>query len=239
MIRLLPFILIPILIVSGLGYWRFVSSKANLNTSKQSQQEGPFEVPASLPDASLEDRVKSLEDILGKLAPQVNSLKSTSSQTVSSNSLDSRLSDVAGDITELKARVSALEKATPAPQNLSKSTVYIPLGSGGGPWGNLDWYSTPEYEISLDSANYPGYTGMVLEVTYRLVEAVGTGSVRLYNVTDNSATSGQVDTTSSSLSLKATSSFQLPSGSKTYRLQVKSTQSKDLYIQSARIRVNF
>lgn len=236
MVRLLPFVLIPILIVAGLGYWRFKVSKPKL-TVPQSQEEA-IEVPKTLPSASLEDRVKTVEDLVTKLVTQVNNLKSPTPQ--SNSSVDSKLNSLDASVTELKARVSALEKATPAPAAASsQASVYVPLGSGGGPWGDKDWYTTAEYEISLDPANYPGYKGMVLEVTFRLGEAAGTGSVRLYNVTDSSAVSGQLDTTSSTFSLKTSSSFTLPSGTKTYKLQIKSTQGASLYIQSARIKVTF
>lgn len=253
MIRLLPFILIPVVLVIGLGWWRYSASKQTLTTSSEEKIEvieGPVEVPKTLPNATLEERVTVLEETLVKLINSVNAMKaqtsksqasqSQSSSSNSSSSSTSRSADAA--ITELKARVSALESATPAPaatSNTSKSVIYIPLGSGGGPWANTDWYSLSEYEISLDPANYPGYTGMVLEVTFRLVEAAGTGSVRLYNVSSSTAASGQLDTTSSSYELKSSSSFTLPSGVKTYRLQIKSSSNKDLYIQSARIKVNF
>lgn len=239
MLRLLLIILIPVLILTGLGYWRYAITRQNLESPKINQDLNVVEVPKTVPGASIEDRVKILEEIATKLVEQINSLKS-SSKSESNTSLDSKLSNLEIQITELKSRVSALERISPAPvATSSKSSVYIPLGSGGGPWTNTDWYATYEYEISLDPANYPGYTGMVLEVTLKLGEAVGTGSVRLYNVTDNTATSSQVDTTSTTFSLKTTSSFKLPSGSKTYKLQVKSTSNKELFIQSARIKVNF
>lgn len=237
MLRLLPFILVALLILGALGYWRFFAAKQSLETAQTEVVESPLEVPKTLPGASLEDRIKNLEDTITSV---VNKVNATPKPTTDS-SLDSRLNSAESQVTELKVRVSSLENATPAPQVTSSksSTVYIPLGSGGGPWANTDWYSMPEYEVSLDPANYPGYTGMVLEVTFRLVEAAGTGSVRLYNVTDSSATSGELTTTSSTFSLKTTSSFKLVSGTKTYRLQVKSTANKDLFIQSARIKVNF
>lgn len=238
MIRLLPFILIAVVVLGGLGYWRYEASKPALESPEKQVDSSPIEVPKTLPAASLEDRVKSLENLVTKIVSSINTLKSSISQNSSSSSFDS----LNAQVTELKARVSALENVTPAPAaagTSSKSTVYIPLGSGGGPWGNQDWYSTPEYEISLDPANYPSYTGMSLEVTFKLAESAGTGSVRLYNVTDSSATSGQIDNQTSALSLKTTSSFKLASGTKTYRLQIKTTEGKDLFIQSARIRVNF
>lgn len=238
MIRLLPFVLIPILIIAGLGYWRVTSTKQNLITSQSDETESPIEVPKTLPGATTEDRVKELEDTVTELVAQVNKLKSANSQTENSSSLDLRLKDVEANSTELKARVSALEKATPAPASGGKSTVYIPLGAGGS-WSDLDWNSLAEYEISLNPDSYPGYTGMYLEANFRLEESAGTGSVRLYNTTDGSAVSSQLDTTSTSFSLQTTLSFKLPSGTKTYRLQVKSTQRKQVFIQSARIRVSF
>ena len=238
MIRLLPFILIPILLLAGLGYWRFQASKPNPVTSQTDSSSGPVEVPATLPGATTEDRVKALEDVISKLVVQINALKPAASPSQSTNS-DSRLTTIEGSITDLKTRVIALEKATPVPASASKSVVYIPLGSGGGPWTNSDWTTLNEYQISLDPSNYPGYSNMVLEINFRLSDPTGTGSVRLYNSSDNSTVSSQLDTTSSTYELKTTSSFTIPSGSKSYKLQIKSSESKELFIQSARIKVSF
>lgn len=238
MIKFLPFILVALLVLGGLGYFRFFAAKQSLQTfsSPTEVSEEPVEVPKTLPGASLEDRVKGLEDTITSLVNKVN----VTPKPTSDPALDSRLKSAETAVTELKARVSSLEKASPAPAaTSSKSTLYIPLGSGGGPWADQNWYSMPEYEISLDPANYPGYSGMVLEVTFRMVEAAGTGSVRLYNVTDGSAVSGQLDTTSTIFALKTSPSFTLSTGTKTYRLQVKSTSNRDIFIQSARIKVNF
>lgn len=237
MLRLLPIILIPALILTGLGYWRYATTRQNLESPKINQDLNIVEVPKTLPGAAIEDRVRILEDLVTKLVGQVNSLKS-STKIESNTSLDSKLSNLEALVAELKSKVSVLEKATPAPAAISKSSVYIPLGSGGK-WGDKDWFTTQEYEVSLNPDNYPGYTGMVLEATFKLAENSGTGSIRLYNATDGSAISSQLDTTSNSYSLKTSSSFTLPTGVKTYKLQVKSSQGSDLYIQSARIKVNF
>ncbi len=241
MIKLLPFILIPILVLAGLGYWRYSSSKTSLVSPQTSVvDQAPVEVPKTLPNATLEDRIKALEDLTVKLTAQLNSLKSQPSLTTNSTSSDSRISDLESSGTELKARVSALEKVTPgAAASSSQSTIYIPMGSGTGPWTNTDWFTLGEYEISLDPSSYPGYTGMSLEVNFRLVDPTGTGSVRLYNTTDSSVVSSQLDTVSTSFSLKTSSIFKLAGGQKTYKLQVKSSGGKELYIQSARIKVNF
>lgn len=240
MIRLLPVILIIILILGGLGYWRFIYSQSNtieLQTAQQNLLDSPTEVPKTLPQTTFEDRIKTLEDVVSKLVSQVNSLKSPATQTQPNASVDSTINALNTSITELKIRVSVLEKVTPA-SSVSQSTQYIPLGSGGY-WENSDWFTTTEYQISLNPDNYPGYSAMNLEVTFRIIDSLDIGSVRLYNVTDSSTTLSQVDTSSSSFVLVSSSSFKLATGTKTYKLQVKSTQGKGLFIQSARIKVTF
>lgn len=236
MVRLLLIIFVPVLLaIGGFLYFRFQSPDLTSPDSSADSVQEPQEVPRTLPEGSLGDRVKTLEKEVGTINTKTTS---SSPNPQSSDLLDSRIQALEAAVISLNSKVANLEKATPAPVSSSQTTVYIPLGSGGF-WGNVDWYSLAEYEISLDSSNYPGYKGMQLEVIFRLVEAVGTGYVRLYNLTDSSAVSGELSTTSTSFSLKTSSTFTLPSGAKTYKLQIKSSQGKDLYIQSARIKVNF
>lgn len=234
-IKILPFVLIPVLVLAALGYWRFIYLPKSTLKEPAKKIEAQ-EVPKSLPSLNEGDKIASLEQSVKNLAGEIDKLKSAKETGGS----DTRITNAESSITELKARVSSLEKATPAPAApTGQSAVYIPLGSGGGPWANTDWYTTGEYEVSLDPGNYPNYTGMYLEASFRLAEAVGTAYVRLYNTTDGSATSSQLDTTSTSFLLKTSSSFKLAAGTKTYKLQVKSSEGKNLFIQNARIRVNF
>lgn len=228
MIRLLPFILIPVLVLGGLGYWRYESLKSVLTAPQDTQSTRSVEVPKTLPTAS------SDSNILSTPTPKAQTT------TVSSSASDIRLNALDAQVTELKARISALEKSTitTTGSSTSKATIYIPLGSGGS-WSNTEWATLPEYEVSLNPDNFPGYTGMNLEVTFRLDDPSGTASVRLYNVTDSSSTSSQLDSTSSAYALKSSSSFTLVSGTKTYRLQAKSSGGKIIFIQTARIKVTF
>ncbi len=232
MIRLLPFILIPVLILGVLGYWRYESLKSVLTAPQTSQQDGPVEVPKTLPTSN------SDSSVLPTPTPK------TQSSSVSSAASDTRLNALDAQVTELKARVSSLEKTTTTTTNTntnsstSKATIYIPLGSGGN-WSNTDWTTLPEYAVSLNPSNFPGYTGMSLEITFRVDDPSGIASVRFYNVTDNSVTSSQLDTASSIFVLQSTSSFTLASGTKTYRIQGKTSGGKALFIQTARIKVTF
>lgn len=238
MIRLLPFILIPLLLLGGLGYWRFVAERESPDDSEEEEIQAPVEVPKTLPGASLDDRVESLEKVVEKLVTQVNNLKSSSKEPVS-NSSDSTSQDVESDITELKARVSALEKTTPAPAvTSSKSTIYIPLGSGGSV-ASVDWTSLNAFQINLDPSQYPGYSSMQLEVNMRLNQPGGTLYARLYNSSSGGAISSELSSTSTSSSVFTSSTFTLPTGSKTYILQAKTSDGTQGFLDTARIKVNF
>ncbi len=244
MLRFLPVVLVITLVIGGLGYWRFIAARPALTTpetTKENTQESDLvEVPKTLPQASIEDRVKALEDLTVKLVEQINSLKSASKDGKSGSPDDAKLNLLDASVTELKMRVSALEKATPQPvSSTSKSsTVYIPLGSGGTS-DDANWYSLSGYEISMDPGEYSGYTGMQLEVSMKLNEKVGTANARLLNSSDNSAVSSEVTTTSDSFTLLSTGGFKLPAGRKTYQLQLKSSQNRTIQLQNARIKVNF
>lgn len=236
MIKLLPFIVIPVLILSVLGYWQYSVNKQALTTPQSNQQntEDLIEVPKTLPATTIEDRSSSLENT-------VKNLVSPSPQSKTLTSSDSRFKDIDAAIADLKSRLSVLEKATPAAPltSTSRYPLYIPLGSGGGPWGNTDWHKLDEYTVILNSEDYVGYSSMQLEVNFRLAEPTGKGSVRLYNVTDQAAVSPQVDNSTATFSTQASGTFKLASGQKTYTLQMKSTEARSLFIQSARIKVNF
>ncbi len=154
MIRILPFILVVILILGGLGYFRFFAAKQSLTTSQTNTEASstPVEVPKTLPGATLEDRVNALEDSVKNIVSKVNTQGSSQTDV----SLDSRLKIVEAGVTELKARVTSLENsASPAPSSSSsKSTIYIPLGSGGQVT-DQGWSSLNTFQISLDPSQYP------------------------------------------------------------------------------------
>ncbi len=226
--------LIPIIMLSGLMCWRYLTNQQALSASQTIQQETTLnEVPKTLPAVGTEANTASLQDTTTQASPVPRNTGSTVS--------DSRIKDVESAITNLRARVSALEKATPSVPAVttSKYPLYIPLGSGGGPWGNADWYKLDEYMVTLNSEDYAGYSSMQLEVNFRLAEPTGKGSVRLYNVTDQAAVSSQVDNSTATFSTQTSGTFKLASGQKTYTLQMKSTEARSLFIQSARIKVNF
>lgn len=234
MLKILPVVLILLLITGGLFWWRFSATEQNLASPTAEEAESPIEVPKTLPGASLDDRVKALEDSVTSVVNKINTPKS---QTDSS--LDSRLNNVESAITELKARVSSLEKASPVPVSTSsKAPLYIPLGSGGQ-ISDVNWSSLGAFQASIDPSQYAGYSNMQLEVTIRLNQPGGTAYARLYNNTNSSVVSSEVSTTSTSATIATSSGFTLSSGAKTYILQAKSSDGSQVFIDNARIKVNF
>lgn len=235
MIKFLPFILLALLILGGLGYWRFFATKQSLENPQTQVSQELVEVPKTAPGASLEDKFKSLEETVTALVNKVNAIPKPTTDP----SLDSRLKSAESGVTELKARVSSLENATPAPAaTSSKSTVYIPLGSGGQTT-DTNWTSLNSFQINLDPAQYPGYKNMQLEVNMRLNQPGGTLFARLYNLSSGSSVSSEITTTSTTSSTSSSQTFTLPSGSKSYVLQAKTSDGTLGFLDNARIKVNF
>lgn len=234
-IRILPIIFLIILAVGGLVYWRFFVIKSNSPSLTTSQTDiEPVEVPKQLPNATLEERVQVVEKALTEVIKKVNA---ASGQTDSS--LNARVSAVEASITDLKVQIANLPTASSAPSaSSSKSTIYIPLGSGGSV-ASVDWTPLNTFQITLDPSQYPGYTSMQLEVNMRLVQPGGTLYARLYNNSSSSVTSSELSSTSTNSSVYTSSTFTLPSGSKTYVLQAKTSDGSQAFLDTARIRVNF
>lgn len=239
MIKILPFIIVAFLIVGGLFYFRFHAAQQDLTTSSSTAQSSPIEVPKTAPGATLDDRVTALESSVKAIADKINSISST--QTPSS--LDSRLKNVESSITELKARVASLEnsstaKTTTTTTNSSKSTIYIPLGSGGQ-INSTNYSSLNTFQINLDPSQYSGYSSMQLEVNMRLNQPGGTLSARLLNNNSGSAISSEISTGSTSSVIVSSTGFTLPSGSNNYVLQAKTSDGSQAFLDYARIKVNF
>lgn len=233
-----PVVAALLILIFGYFYIQFGKNPSTAKLSLSGSSQGPAEVPQNLPDTQ---RLENLETSVSSLIDQFNSLKSSisgaSPQTQTSASVDYRLKTLETTALDLKSRVSALEKASPAPAT-NKFPLYIPLGTGSTS-GDQNWVSILTYQVTLDPADYPGYTNAILEVNMKLAQASGTGYARLYNSTDSSATSSEISTTSDKYSWLSSSTFTLSSGSKTYQLQLKSATGTEISIQNARLKINF
>ena len=240
---MLPLGVVILIIAAASGYFIFFANDPPKPASPAPQQAlDQLKQTTQLVSQSESDKIKLLTAAVLELKSQidgVNQTKQVPGAVSSSNSeqiasLEDRVVNLQTQITQLSASPATTTQAT-----ANKSpVVYIPLGSEGQ-GGNTDWYTLTNYEIQLNPADYPGYTNMQLEVSFRLAQDSGTGYSRLFNATDNADVGISVQTTSSSPQWYQSYFFKPASGTKTYRLQIKSVTGTQIYVQSARIRVNF
>lgn len=185
----------------------------------------------------------------GGLLEQIKKVTSSAEpQAVSKISLEDHVTLLENTVSVLQKRLDILEKnqgIKPVSPSSSPATsitavpAYIPLGAGGNT-NDQNYFSMEAYQISIDPLEYPGYTSMQLEVSFKSDQNSGPTYVRLYNSTDSSAvTNSEVSGTSDKYKLLTSPKFTLASGRKTYVLQVKNNSNTQTHIQSARIKVSF
>ncbi len=223
------------LVVGGMIYYRY-RAISNLNLPPLPNVVNQL----SLTNPTVEGRLTTVEDALAVLINKVNTGSSTtvaSSATVTTG-VEGRIQSLENTVANLQVQINQLKSGT-TEVTTEKSPLYIPLGTGGVV-NSRDWITLDGYQVTIDSSDYPGYSGAYLEINMRLNEPKATKAfARLYNSTDGSVTSGEVSTTATIYSLASTSSFQLASGKKTYKLQIKSTDTGEIFIQDARIKITF
>lgn len=243
MIKLLPLALVMMLILGALLYFRFTPGKIALPASSTSTSVSPTAVPSSgislKPTSSdINERLRAVEEAVPLLAKKVNS-NSQGSNTYqpTSQATEAKIKNLESLVTSLQQQIDQLKNTSTTTPTSSKSVVYIPLG-GSVSSTSQDWATIEGFQISLDPADYPGFKNMQLEVNIKLAQSIGTGYVRL--MTGGSAVaSSDASTTAATYTLASSGNFTLASGRKTYQLQIKTDKGYELYLQSARIKVNF
>lgn len=237
MVRFLPVLLVVVAMVSVVVYIRFfraVEPQPTASTPETIETTLPPSVQG-LPLAQVSQAPKPTAT-----PPVINPAGSALSNL---SAVEARVKSLETTVTNLQAQLNqqnqTAQTTAPAAGSSKRSPVYIPLGSGGQ-WNDQNWFSLTSYEVSVDPAEYEGYSNMQLEVNMRLVQAAGKAYARLYNVTDGSEiASSEVSTESEKAVLLTSTIFKLPVGRKTYRLQVKSTYGFNIELQTARIKVSF
>lgn len=162
---------------------------------------------------------------------------SSSSATLNSfSNLNTRVLTLETEVNDLKDQINQLKDAS-ASGHLG--SIYIPLGYGGSAT-TLDYSTINDYQISLDPADYSGYTGVSLELSLRVFQGNGTAYARLINTTDNQAIyQSEVSTQNQNYIWLYSPQFTLSAGKKIYKLQLKTITGYEADIQNARLKVSF
>lgn len=236
--RFLPIIL-PILavVVLGLIGWRVVNNQS-ISTIKTD--------PQAKAEEAIDNRVRELEFVVTDLVSKVGSL-SPSKSTVT----EDRVKKLEDSLNDIKSRVVTLEQSkttsasttTTATSQTSSSTStkapsYVPL-SWSGESKSTSWASITGQEFTINPADYSGYKTMQLEVSL-LIFQNGTAYARMEDKAAGTAVlASEVSTTATDYTWLTSATFTLPSGSKTYRLQLKSLTGYAAQVQNARLKINF
>ncbi len=239
MVKLLPVVAVIILAAVVYFRWFYTSNEATPTPSSTITKTFFPNQPAPVTtDTNL--RLTNLEAAIIELAKKIASISNTSSDT-KIKTLQTDMADLQNRLARLERGGSAVPTAVPTvTASTNKSPVYIPLG-GGISNDDQNWSKDNLCcQISIDPADYPGYSNIQLEATTRVDSSGGEGHVRLYNVTDSTEiSSSDIYTTSNQNSLITSNGFKLAAGRKTYGIQTKTTSSKTEYLQTARLKVNF
>ncbi len=234
MLKILIIAVLIIAVGTGYAFYNYLKKptpKGNIVSSVPVTKAPPVSSSSATLPEGLDDE---------KVTPNINVSDPNLSDSSKISLLESKLA-------VLQRRVETLEKgsgtstiqASSTPTQTSKSTQYIPLGSGGN-FTDRVYANFGGYIANIDPSSYPGYTGMQLEVSLRLNQPGEKVKARIFNSTDGSAISNsEVSTTSTSYVLLTSSNFTLPTGNKTYQMQVQSTDGVETFVQTARIKINY
>lgn len=243
MIKFLPIGVLIFLVVAVGGFlWIKRSETKPTQQIKQLKDiSGQTNINTFAP-VSNDDRIKILEDAVIVLAKKVNGESGSTSATTG---LDSRVSSLEDKVTALQRQISQPQpKMTPIPTSAVNSSVkqppsYIPLGWVASS-SALDWTTVTTQSIIIDTNDYPGYTSAVFEAFLMPYQGNGKAYARLYNGTDTQSIGGsEVSVSAIDYTWVSSSNFSLPSGKKTYNIQLKTTTGYASTVQNARIKIIF
>ncbi len=129
------------------------------------------------------------------------------------------------------------EKITPSKVTTQPQTIYIPLG-GGGSTANTTWTDVGNAEVYFDLNDYPNLVEARFEGFIRVKNGNGKAFARLYDVTHSIGVQGSdIESDSENFTLVISSPLSFWQGKNLYRIQLKSLNGYDAYLDSGRIKL--
>jgi hypothetical protein len=233
-----------LILVSGIVAYKvfFPSKSSNPSLTESSLNSITSSGFVASPSATVDERLKNLEYAVGNLVTDIKSTGTglgTTKTTTTTTALETRVKTLETSLLDIQARLKTLEanKTTTTTSSSSKSDSFIPL-NWTGTTTSTDWTSITSQVISVNPADYSGYTAMKFEVQMKLDSTGGRGYARLFNQDDNSViTLSEASTDQSTTTWTSSGSFTLPSARKSYYLQIKSTTNYQTSVENAQLRV--
>lgn len=158
------------------------------------------------------------------------------------------VSDTCGEkcIAEIKRAIVLLSTPIPnlnyqTPSSTKKQISYIPLG-GSFTTTKTDWTDIKITDVTVDFGNDYGKEAKISwEASLKVANANGTAYARILDATHGTAVDGsEISLTNNSVSTLVLSGLINPwSGKNTYRVQVKSLNSSEVFFDNGRIKVSY
>ncbi len=147
-------------------------------------------------------------------------------------------------ISQAMATVSGKEtiKETKAVEKASKETsqakvIYIPLG-GSGSTASTSWADVGNAEVYFNIDDYQNVDRIYFEGYIRVKNGNGKAFARLYDVTHSIGVQGSdIETINENFTMVESGTLSFWRGKNLYRIQVKSLNGYDAYIDSGRIKI--
>ena len=159
-------------------------------------------------------------------------------ETTCQQLIDEKISQAVATLSgkETTKETKTVEKTTT--QKASQPQVlYIPLG-GGETTINRDWADVGNAEVYLDLNDYPNLDKAYFEGFIKVKHGNGKAFARLYDVTHSIGVQGSdIETASENFTLVESGSLNFWQGKNLYRVQVKSLNGYEAYIDSGRIKI--
>jgi len=157
-----------------------------------------------------------------------SSTVSETCETTCQQTIDEKISQA---IATLSGKETTNQK-TSQPQ-----VIYIPLG-GGGATTNRDWADVDNAEVYLDVNDYPNLDKAYFEGFIKVKNGNGKAFARLYDVTHSIGVQGSdIESASENFTLVESGSLNFWQGKNLYRVQVKSLNGYEAYIDTGRIKL--
>jgi len=147
-------------------------------------------------------------------------------------------------ISQAMATVSGKEaiKETKVVEKASKETsqakvIYIPLG-GSGSTASTSWADVGNAEVYFNIDDYQNVDRIYFEGFIRVKNGNGKAFARLYDVTHSIGVQGSdIETNNENFTMVESGTLSFWRGKNLYRIQVKSLNGYDAYIDSGRIKI--
>lgn len=133
--------------------------------------------------------------------------------------------------------IPAVDSATTIIKTTGAETAFIGL-DGTFTTQELDWIDIKTSDVYIDPADYGENPTISWEASLKVAHGNGKASARLYDATHGIGVSGsEITATSSDYTFVSSGSLPLWSGRNLYRVQVKSLNSFEVSLSSARVKV--